>query len=106
MLSAIMSMMLGLAAGATSSLTTSARLESFDRTFFLFVTTSAALSSGAIVPSSVEPLTFRSSGIGDSPVLPESRLQPAIGIKKIQIIANLYRELFMINVPPLIPNKS
>ena len=88
MLSARMIMILGLGgAGMTSSLTTSARLELADRTFFLFVRYSAPMLSSN---DWFAPYPFRSWGMGERPVLPESRLQMAMDIIKKIAIASLY----------------
>jgi len=85
-------------AGITSSLTISARLELLDKTFLLLVNTSAPEFSGVIRS---EPYLFRSWGMGDRPVLPESRLQMAIWIKKkAETIASLHASCLIILKPP------
>ncbi|MDD1736317.1 MAG: hypothetical protein LUQ21_02530, partial [Methanothrix sp.] len=60
----------------------------------LLVNTSAPEFSGVIRS---EPYPFRSWGMGDRPVLPESRLQLAIEIKKkAATIASLYVIRFIV----------
>jgi hypothetical protein len=89
-----MIMILGLGgAGMTSSVTTSARLELLDKAFLLFVRTSAPEFSGVIWSA---PYPLRSCGMGDRPVLPESRLQLATEINKKATIANLYINRFIV----------
>ncbi|MCX6680201.1 MAG: hypothetical protein NTX42_07545 [Methanothrix sp.] len=79
----------------TSSWRTWLRLELLDKAFFLFVKTSAPGFSGVIWSA---PYPFRSNGMGDRPVLPESRLL-AIEIKKNPAITNI-KPLFMVLNPP------
>ena len=85
-------MIFGRGAGMTSSWRTWARLELLDKAFFLFVKISAPGFCGVIWSA---PYPFRSNGMGDRPVLPESRLQLAIEIRKNPAIANI-KPIFMI----------